>query len=77
MISGGHRTISGMGRRVDVDDLINSAEVADLVGLTHINSVSTYLRRYPDFPRPVVDKSDGQIRLWLREEVGTWLESRS
>ena len=66
-----------MGRIVDVDDLIGSTDVAEMIGLSHVNSVTTYLKRYPDFPRPVVDVSNGRIRLWLRQDIDGWLASRS
>jgi len=62
---------------VDVDDLISASEVAKILGLAHYNSVSTYLNRYDDFPRPVVDKSGGRIRLWLRQDIDDWSTSRS
>jgi glutathione-regulated potassium-efflux system ancillary protein KefG len=61
-----------MTPRVNSDDLIGAAEVAQILGLSHHNSVSTYLRRYEDFPRPVVDLSRSRIRLWLRPEVEKW-----
>ena len=61
---------------VDVDDLIAASEVAEILGLAHYNSVTTYLRRYEDFPRPVVDKSGGRIRLWLRNDVSSWAKAR-
>jgi len=66
-----------VGRRVDVDDLLNAAEVAEIIGLSHSNSVTTYLRRYADFPRPIVEKSDGKIRLWLLSDIITWRQDRS
>lgn len=66
-----------MCRQVDVDDLLSAPEVAELLGLSHYNSVTTYLHRYDDFPRPVVDKSSGRIRLWLRQDIEWWYESRS
>jgi len=62
---------------IDVDDLISASEVAEILGLAHYNSVTTYLRRYDDFPRPVVDKSGGRIRLWLRQDIDDWSTSRS
>ena len=65
-----------MGRRVDVEDLLTSAEVADLIGLSHRETVITYLRRYPDFPRPVIDKAGTRVRLWLRQEVKAWAQAR-
>ena len=65
-----------MGAKVDTADLVSVGEVADLLGLSHHNSVTTYLQRYADFPRPVVEKSSGHIRLWLRQDVVAWSESR-
>lgn len=61
-----------MAPQVNTEDLISASEVAEILGLSHYNTVSTYLRRYPDMPRPVVDKSKGRIRLWLRQDVEVW-----
>jgi glutathione-regulated potassium-efflux system ancillary protein KefG len=61
-----------MGRRVDVDDLVDAASVADLLGLAQRTSVSVYQNRYPDMPRPVVDLGRGRPRLWLRSEIIGW-----
>jgi predicted DNA-binding transcriptional regulator AlpA len=47
-----------------------------MLGLTHHNTVSTYLRRYDDFPRPVVDRSGGRVRLWLRQDIEAWQRTR-
>ncbi|MDG2112210.1 MAG: hypothetical protein P8N02_06315 [Actinomycetota bacterium] len=65
-----------MGRKVDVDDLLTTAEVAELLGLSHYNSVTTYMRRYDHFPRPVVERTSGRVRLWLRPEVEEWMQDR-
>lgn len=65
-----------MGSKVDTKDLVSASEVAELLGLAQHNSVTTYLRRYDDFPQPVVNKSGGHIRLWLRPEIERWSESR-
>lgn len=65
-----------MGLKVDTSELVSAAEVAELLGLAQHNSVTTYLRRYDDFPRPVVDKSGGHIRLWLRPDIESWSEQR-
>jgi len=62
---------------VDVEDLLSASEVAEILGLAHYNSVTTYLRRYDDFPRPVVDKSGGRIRLWTRKDIELWGRNRS
>ncbi len=66
-----------MGRSVDVDNLVSAAEVAEILGLSHHNSVTTYYRRYPDFPKPVVNKSNGRIRLWDRKEIHEWRRRRA
>jgi predicted DNA-binding transcriptional regulator AlpA len=65
-----------MTRKVDVDDLIDAHEVADQLGLSHRNSVATYMTRYPDFPRPVVDTGLGRCRLWSRKDVDRWRVQR-
>ena len=61
-----------MGRRVDVDDLIDTKEVARILGLAHRNTVSEYQAHYADMPRPVVDLGGGRSKLWLRPEVERW-----
>lgn len=65
-----------MGRDVNTDDLVSAVEVAAILGLAQSNTVTTYLHRYADFPRPVIDKSRGRIRLWLRQEIEAWAASR-
>ena len=65
-----------MNPRVNTEDLIDSLIVAELLGLSHRNTVSTYLRRYPDMPRPVVELGAGRVRLWLRSEIVAWAQSR-
>lgn len=61
-----------MSPLVRTEDLIDAHGVAEILGLTHPNSVSTYLKRYPDMPRPVVDLGRGRPRLWSRPEVEKW-----
>ena len=65
-----------MGARVDTADLVSAGEVAEILGLSHHNSVTTYLQRYADFPRPVVEKSSGHIRLWLQQDIEAWSAQR-
>lgn len=62
-----------MGRKVDVDDLIDTQSVAQILGLAHRNTVSEYQARYEDMPRPVVDLGRGRSKLWLRDEVERWV----
>jgi predicted DNA-binding transcriptional regulator AlpA len=61
-----------MARRVLLDDLIDARDVARILGLTHRNTVSQYLHRYPDMPRPVLDLGRGRPSLWLRPEIERW-----
>ena len=65
-----------MGELIDPDDLIGATEVQHILRLSHPNSVTTYLKRYPDFPRAVVDLSDSRIRLWLRPDIEAWHRKR-
>lgn len=64
-----------MSPTVNTDDLIDASQVAKLLGLAHRNSVSVYQQRYPDMPRPVVERSGGMILLWLRTEIVSWASS--
>jgi predicted DNA-binding transcriptional regulator AlpA len=59
---------------IDPADLIDSTEVAAIVGLNRGGNVSLYRQRYEDFPAPVVSK--GRCMLWLRPEVEAWVRSR-
>ena len=68
--------LPGMSPKVDTEDLIDATEVAGLVGLRHPNSVSTYQKRYPDMPRPIVTRGKGRTRLWLRPEIQAWVRER-
>ena len=65
-----------MGRKVDLDNLIDAAGVADLLGLGQRNSVRTYRTRYADVPEPVVDMGSGRCLLWLRTDIESWVKSR-
>ncbi|MBE4746760.1 hypothetical protein G4177_01055 [Corallococcus sp. ZKHCc1 1396] len=61
---------------VNTKDLIDAQAVAGLLRLAHPNSVSTYLRRYPDMPRPVLDLGAGRPRLWLKPQMLRWARAR-
>lgn len=57
---------------VITEDLIHAGEVAEILGLAHRNSVSTYRSRYPDFPAGRPAPGGGRTRLWTREEIVDW-----
>ncbi len=61
-----------MGRRVDIDDLIDARGVAAELGLTHPNTVSQYQHRYSDMPLPALDLGERRVKLWLRSEIKAW-----
>ena len=65
-----------MAPRVNTEDLIDAHAVAEILGLSHPNSVSTYLRRYADMPKPVIDLGAGRPRLWLEPEILEWADQR-
>lgn len=65
-----------MGQYIDTDAVIDAQGVADLLGLAQRNTVSSYQRRYPDMPRPVIDLGQGRCKLWLRTEIEAWRTDR-
>ena len=65
-----------MNRTVALDDLLDAHGVAEVLGLSHYNSVSVYQHRYEDMPRPVLDLGKGRIKLWLRPEIEKWKASQ-
>jgi predicted DNA-binding transcriptional regulator AlpA len=62
--------------RVDLEDLLDAGEVAALLRLARRQGVSTYRRRYRDFPRPVIEKNSGKCVLWLRSDIEAWRSRR-
>lgn len=65
-----------MSRLVEAKDLIDAKGVAEILGLSQRNTVSSYQRRYADMPRPVIDLGQGRCKLWLRTEVEAWQTQR-
>lgn len=63
-----------MGRTVDLDDLLDAAAVAELLGLGNARSVSTYRGRDEAFPSPVLKSSGGRCQFWLRADIEAWQE---
>lgn len=65
-----------MAHELDPDDLISASEVQAILKLSHPSSVTTYFRRYSDFPKPVVDLSSSRVRLWKRQDIEKWQKNR-
>ena len=61
-----------MSPRVATEDLLDAQGVADVLGLSHRNTVFQYQRTYDDMPRPVIDLGEGRVKLWLRPQVERW-----
>ncbi|MEZ5170673.1 MAG: hypothetical protein R3A49_08010 [Acidimicrobiia bacterium] len=66
-----------MARRVDLDDLLDATQVAELLGLSSQGAVSVYRKRYEDFPGPVLERASGRCQFWLRQELRAWIDKRS
>ena len=66
-----------MASKIDPADLIDAYGIAEILGLSQRSSVSTYRKRYPDFPQPVVDMGAGRCLLWLRGDVERWVKGRT
>lgn len=59
-----------MGRTVRVEHLVGAAEIADRLGLAHVQTVHTLRRRHPDFPEPVATLR--QAMVWSWPDVERW-----
>jgi predicted DNA-binding transcriptional regulator AlpA len=63
--------------KVDPSELVDSTEVAALLGLSSAKAVSTYRSRYSDFPDPLITKGSGRCMLWMRRDVEKWATSHA
>ena len=55
--------------KLDPADLVGAGAVSRTLRLSHAPRVTTYLRRYADSPKAVVDVSGSHVRLWDRQDV--------
>lgn len=55
---------------LDPRNLVNSAQLAERLGLKHRESVIVWRRRYPEFPKPVY--AEGKVMIWDWAEVRAW-----
>ena len=62
------------GCMVEVSELLDAQQVADLIGLSSRKSISIYRKRYPDFPEPVLVRE--RCIFWHRRDVIDWLRTR-
>ena len=62
---------------IETNDLIDSTGVAALLNLANSRVISTYRKRYDDFPAPVVDMGAGRCLLWRRADIEAWKAART
>jgi hypothetical protein len=62
-----------MERKVDVNDLVGAAEIAERFGWSHAQSVHTIRRRHPDFPEPVAKLRTALV--WAWPDIEAWGKS--
>lgn len=59
-----------MGRRLDVEQLVGTVEIAEKLGVKRIQRVHDWRRRYEDFPAPVATLSG--VMIWNWPEIERW-----
>ena len=62
--------VSNVTRRVNADDLVGAAEIADRLGLAQSQTVHSWRRRYSDFPAPIAKLRTALI--WAWPDVEQW-----
>jgi predicted DNA-binding transcriptional regulator AlpA len=64
-----------MGKKVDVDDLVDAREVAEMLGLSSARAVAVYASR--GLPDPIIDRGPNTAKLWLRQDIASWMKDRA
>ena len=62
-----------MGRKVDVDLLVDATAIAERMGLARPQAVHNWRARYPEFPKPVAEF--GKSTLWYWPDVLDWVRA--
>jgi hypothetical protein len=52
------------------EDLVGTSEIAERLGLAYPETVHSWRRRYPDFPKPLT--RIGPAYVWRWEDVEAW-----
>jgi predicted DNA-binding transcriptional regulator AlpA len=63
--------------KVETDDLLDAQGVAEVLGLSHRNTVFQYQRKYEDMPQPAIDLGEGRVKLWLRPQIERWAAAQA
>jgi predicted DNA-binding transcriptional regulator AlpA len=64
--------MTSVSPKVEIDDLLDAQGVADVLGLSHRNTVFQYQRKYENMPPPAIDLGEGRVKLWLRPQIERW-----
>jgi predicted DNA-binding transcriptional regulator AlpA len=59
-----------VGRKLDVDQLVGAAEIAERLGVARPQVVHSWRRRHADFPKPVAELQ--QALIWYWPDVADW-----
>ncbi len=59
-----------VGRKVDVDDLVSLAEIAERLNLTSREAVRSWRQRFSDFPQPVAKLAGVHVYAW--SDIERW-----
>src|SRR5262249_16006897 len=59
-----------MARKLDADELVGTAEIAERLGVARAQTVHTWRLRYEDFPEPVAHLK--QALVWYWPDVERW-----
>jgi predicted DNA-binding transcriptional regulator AlpA len=62
-----------MGRRVDVNELVGTAEIAARLGVGRSTVVHDWRYRHADFPQPVATLKAGLV--WAWPDVAAWAKA--
>lgn len=62
-----------MGRKVDLDNLVGAAEIAQRLGVKRPHLIHDWRRRHPEFPRPVLELTG--ILVWEWKDVEVWAKA--
>jgi hypothetical protein len=62
-----------VGRKVDIDNLVGAAEIAERLGIKRPHLIHDWRRRHPEFPKPVIELKGTLIWEWPAVEV--WARS--
>jgi hypothetical protein len=59
-----------MGRKVDVEELVGTSEIAERLGISHAETVLNWRERHESFPVPVAKV--GRAHIWAWPDVERW-----